>query len=143
MPAWIVTFFLYIMIAYIGMNLSITAPLSSFHTVIDSRSRELPSAADLAEGQVPALADVPITVVLKAMGMESDQEIVQLVGPEPELMDLFAASLEEPCSLNIRTQLQALRHIGNTIRAQQAKTQSSGGGGWGAFALPLLALSRG
>ena len=76
--------------------------------------------------------DVPITVVLKAMGMESDQEIVQLVGPEPELMDLFAASLEEPCSLNIRTQLQALRHIGNTIRAQQAKTQSSGGGGWGA-----------
>jgi DNA-directed RNA polymerase III subunit RPC2 len=32
--------------------------------------------------------DVPISVVLKAMGMESDQEIVQLVGPEVQLSSL-------------------------------------------------------
>jgi DNA-directed RNA polymerase beta subunit len=32
---------------------------------------------------------LPIVVILKAMGLESDQEIVQLVGCERELMELF------------------------------------------------------
>ena len=40
--------------------------------------------------------DIPIVVVLKAMGLECDEEIVQLVGTEPEIVDLFAGSLEEP-----------------------------------------------
>ena len=30
------------------------------------------------------------------MGLECDEEIVQLVGTEPEIVDLFAGSLEEP-----------------------------------------------
>jgi DNA-directed RNA polymerase III subunit RPC2 len=39
--------------------------------------------------------DIPIVVVLKAMGVESDQEIVQLVGSEPQLVDAFGESIEE------------------------------------------------
>ena len=45
--------------------------------------------------------DMPIVVVLKAMGLECDQEIVQLVGAEPELLDLFSGSLEEPYTMGI------------------------------------------
>lgn len=40
------------------------------------------------------------------MGLESDQEIVQLVGTEPELCDLFAGSLEEPYLLGVYTRKQ-------------------------------------
>jgi DNA-directed RNA polymerase III subunit RPC2 len=45
--------------------------------------------------------DIPIVVVLKAMGLECDQEIVQLVGLETEVLDTFSASLEEPYNLGI------------------------------------------
>jgi hypothetical protein len=45
-------------------------------------------------------------IALKAMGMECDQEIVQFVGTEPDIMDLFSGSLEEPYNLGIFTQEQ-------------------------------------
>jgi hypothetical protein len=50
---------------------------------------------------------------MKAMGLESDQEIMQLVGVEPEITDLFAGSLEEPYSLSIlsRDQVRQLLEI--------------------------------
>jgi len=50
--------------------------------------------------------DVPIVIILKAMGIESDQEIVQLIGSEPEITDVFSASLEEPYNMNIFSQQQ-------------------------------------
>ena len=34
--------------------------------------------------------DVPIVVVLKALGVASDQEVCQLIGPEPQLHDALA-----------------------------------------------------
>ena len=46
------------------------------------------------------------------MGIESDQELVQLVGTEQELMDLFSGSLEEPYNCGIYNQQQALNYIG-------------------------------
>jgi hypothetical protein len=49
--------------------------------------------------------------VLKAMGLECDQEIVQFVGSEPDLVDLFSGSLEEPYTLGIYTQDQVINHI--------------------------------
>jgi DNA-directed RNA polymerase III subunit RPC2 len=49
--------------------------------------------------------DIPIVVVLKAMGLECDEEIVQLVGTESEIVDLFSGSLEEPYYLGIYTLL--------------------------------------
>eukprot|EP00605_Chrysophyceae_sp_TOSAG23-4_P001848 GSChrysophyteH1.ASY1.ANO1.2040.1 assembled CDS len=60
--------------------------------------------------------DIPIVVVLKAMGLECDQEIVQLVGSEPEVVNLFSGSLEEPYTLGIMSQQHALAFIGNKVR---------------------------
>ena len=50
--------------------------------------------------------DIPIVIILKAMGLECDQEIVQLVGTEPEMVDMFSGSLEEPYNLGIYSQEQ-------------------------------------
>lgn len=66
--------------------------------------------------------DVPICVAMKAMGVESDMEFVQSVGSEPEVVDALALSLEEPTRLGIVTQRQALRYIGNKMRAKSALT---------------------
>jgi hypothetical protein len=56
--------------------------------------------------------EVPIIVVLKAMGVESDQEALTLIGPEPGLAALLAPSLEEAAStLEIYSQLQALEYL--------------------------------
>lgn len=56
--------------------------------------------------------EVPIIVVLKAMGVESDQEAITLVGPEPGLAALLAPSLEEAAStLEIYSQMQALEYL--------------------------------
>ena len=60
--------------------------------------------------------DIPIVVVLKAMGLECDEEIVQLVGTEPEIVDLFSGSLEEPYYLGIYSRDQALQFIGQKVR---------------------------
>lgn len=60
--------------------------------------------------------EIPIVVVFKAMGLENDQEIMQFVGTEPDITDLFAASLEEPYNMGIYTQEQALTYIGNQVK---------------------------
>ncbi len=57
---------------------------------------------------------IPIVVVLKAMGCESDQEIVQLVGSEPDMMEIFTCSLEEPYVMGIYTQQQVI-HLSYSI----------------------------
>ena len=63
--------------------------------------------------------DIPIGIVFKAMGIESDQEVVQLVGTEFGMPSRYAPSLEEPVRERIYTQRQALRFIGAKIRANQ------------------------
>lgn len=60
--------------------------------------------------------DIPIVVILKAMGLESDQEIVQLVGAEEAIVHRFGASLEDALANGVVTQEQALTFIGNKIR---------------------------
>lgn len=40
------------------------------------------------------LLQVSIVAVLKAMGVTSDQEIVQMVGRDPKLADLLAPSIQ-------------------------------------------------
>ena len=53
--------------------------------------------------------DIPVAIVFKAMGILSDQEIVQMVGTDDRVMTSFSPSLEECHRANIHTQLQALR----------------------------------
>ncbi|XP_066601224.1 DNA-directed RNA polymerase III subunit RPC2 [Prorops nasuta] len=57
--------------------------------------------------------DIPIAVMFKAMGIVSDQEIMQLIGIEEEFMKKFAPSLEECHLLNVFAQNQALRYLSN------------------------------
>ncbi|VFQ87924.1 unnamed protein product [Cuscuta campestris] len=54
---------------------------------------------------------VPIMIVLKAMGMESDQEVVQMVGRDPRYGSLLLPSIEECANLNVYCQQQALQFL--------------------------------
>ncbi|XP_049793782.1 DNA-directed RNA polymerase III subunit RPC2 [Schistocerca nitens] len=63
--------------------------------------------------------DVPIAVVFKAMGVESDQEIVQMIGTEERMMQRIAPSLEECHKANVFTQTQALRYIGGKLKQKR------------------------
>jgi len=68
--------------------------------------------------------DIPVVIVLKAMGMESDQEIAELVGAaDKQIANIFTNSMEEPCAARVKTQMQALAFVGEAIKAKQ-KAQS-------------------
>lgn len=45
--------------------------------------------------------DIPVVIVLRAMGIESDQEIMSMIGYEKNIMDLFEVSLQEAYELNV------------------------------------------
>lgn len=60
--------------------------------------------------------DLPIAIVLKGMGMETDQEIVQLVGSEAMYLDGIAPSLHEASQNSVFTQEQALEWIGSRVK---------------------------
>ena len=55
---------------------------------------------------------VPVVVVMKAMGIESDQEVTQLIGSEATYAGLFAPSLQECKQLGVFSQQQALEWLG-------------------------------
>eukprot|EP00891_Asterochloris_glomerata_P000044 jgi/Astpho2/44/e_gw1.00001.71.1_t len=64
--------------------------------------------------------DQPIVVVLKAMGLESDQEIQQLVGLDGNFAQLLAPSIQKAREANVYTQQQALEYLGNRLKSAQA-----------------------
>lgn len=57
----------------------------------------------------------PATLCLQAMGVESDQEIVQMIGTEEHVMAAFAPSLEECQKAQIFTQTQVHTHTHSLI----------------------------
>jgi DNA-directed RNA polymerase III subunit RPC2 len=59
---------------------------------------------------------IPIIVVMKAMGMESDQEVVQMVGRDPRYGDLLFPSIQECASERIYTQQQALQYMDEKLQ---------------------------
>lgn len=56
--------------------------------------------------------EIPIIIVLKAMGMESDQHIAQSIGCSPEVQKILFACFQEASSLRIISQDDALNYIG-------------------------------
>ncbi|KAL6941702.1 DNA-directed RNA polymerase III core subunit ret1 [Hanseniaspora osmophila] len=74
--------------------------------------------------------EVPIVIVLKACGIISDLEIVQLVcGNDSTYQELFAVNFEEAAKYRIYTQRQALEFIGSkvkTIRRQKLTVLQEG-----------------
>nr|QBH67447.1 DNA-directed RNA polymerase subunit beta [Ustilago esculenta] len=64
--------------------------------------------------------DVPIAVAFKAMGIQADREILQLVAGHDEVYrELFAVNLEEAARLGIYTRKQALDYIGARAKASR------------------------
>lgn len=62
------------------------------------------------------LTKVPIMVVMKAMGMESDQEVVQMLGRDPRYGALLLPSIEECVCNNIYTQQEALEFLDKKVK---------------------------
>ena len=61
--------------------------------------------------------DLPIVLVLKALGMRSDHEILLLVaGPDNLYQDTFSVNFEECAKLGIVTQNEALEYIGQKLQ---------------------------
>lgn len=65
--------------------------------------------------------DIPICIAFKALGIETDQEIVAMVANEPNLITFFNLSLEESHREKVYTQLQALKWMGVQVRLRQGK----------------------
>ncbi|KAF5175740.1 Dna-directed rna polymerase iii subunit [Thalictrum thalictroides] len=61
---------------------------------------------------------VPIMVVMKAMGMESDQEVVQMIGRDPRYASLLLPSIQEAAALNVFTQEQALENLEKVAKSR-------------------------
>eukprot|EP00882_Tetradesmus_deserticola_P019957 GHRQ01021508.1.p1 GENE.GHRQ01021508.1~~GHRQ01021508.1.p1 ORF type:complete len:289 (+),score=76.60 GHRQ01021508.1:370-1236(+) len=59
--------------------------------------------------------DLNIIAALKAMGVESDQEVVDLIGPDEQLAALLMPSLQECKALGVFSQLQALEYLGSKL----------------------------
>jgi len=63
-PMFLLLSWLYSIIVYLAMNLIDTAPIDSFKTITDDHANEITESEGLQEeGQIVAIADVPITVV--------------------------------------------------------------------------------
>ncbi|KAK3154693.1 hypothetical protein QOZ80_2BG0193990 [Eleusine coracana subsp. coracana] len=69
---------------------------------------------------------IPILVVMKAMGMESDQEVVQMVGRDPRYGDLLYPSIQECASEGIYTQKQALKYMDDKATYPTAANEKEG-----------------
>ncbi|PXF47951.1 DNA-directed RNA polymerase III subunit RPC2 [Gracilariopsis chorda] len=70
--------------------------------------------------------DINIAIVLRAMGIETDQEIIQLIGKDPKFVDGMTPTLHECAQEGVHTETQALLFIGK--KAKTFKSSSSGFG---------------
>ncbi|KAG6837761.1 DNA-directed RNA polymerase III subunit [Arthromyces matolae] len=61
--------------------------------------------------------DIPIAIALKALGIQSDKEILLLTAGNTEAYKIaFSASLEEAAKLGVFTRHQALEYIGSRVK---------------------------
>ncbi|KAL8506631.1 hypothetical protein ACS0TY_017502 [Phlomoides rotata] len=70
---------------------------------------------------------VPIMVVLRAMGMESDQEVVQMIGRDPRYSELLLPSIEDCVKDGIHTRLQALEFLEHKVKKYPYSAMSEKG----------------
>ncbi|CAO1615813.1 unnamed protein product [Parajaminaea phylloscopi] len=64
--------------------------------------------------------DIPIAIAFKAMGIQADREILQLVaGNDEAYKELFAINLEEAARLKVFTRQQALTYIGQRVKVMR------------------------
>eukprot|EP00474_Spongospora_subterranea_P000811 CRZ01269.1 hypothetical protein [Spongospora subterranea] len=63
--------------------------------------------------------DVPIVIAMKAMGIETDQQLMQMIGTE--FCDEFTPCLEDAKINKIYTSLQALEYLSTRVRVSQQR----------------------
>ncbi|CAG7837989.1 unnamed protein product [Allacma fusca] len=63
--------------------------------------------------------DVLVTIVLRAMGIESDQEMLQLIGTEDEIISAMMISIEECHKANVYTQKQAIKYLSSRVKQKK------------------------
>ncbi|BDA40723.1 DNA-directed RNA polymerase III subunit RPC2 [Coccomyxa sp. Obi] len=68
--------------------------------------------------------EINMAAVLRAMGVESDQEILALVGSEPGLAAMLAPTLQEAKSMGLFIQQQALEYLGSRLKAGKQQYSS-------------------
>lgn len=68
---------------------------------------------------------VPLMVVMKAMGMESDQEVIQMVGRDPRYSLLLLPSIEECTKCKVYTQEQALEYLDSKVKRPMYSNNSA------------------
>lgn len=62
--------------------------------------------------------DAPLFIVFKALGIENDKEIVELIGTEPFIVEKLLMSFQDMSDEKITTQLEALKCIGRLITSK-------------------------
>jgi len=83
--------------------------------------------------------DVPLCIVLRAMGAVCDQEIVSLVGGGANVAHLLAPSIQEAAIAGVHTQQQALDWLGAKVRLPRGNSGSGPSSGAPAPAAPPAA----
>lgn len=66
--------------------------------------------------------NLPICIVFKAMGIESDQEIAQFIGTQPQYLEQMSLSILESSKQEVLTQEQALNYIGIRVKSKINRT---------------------
>lgn len=72
--------------------------------------------------------DIPVIIIFKAMGLECDQAIVQMIGVSEAVQAAIAPSLEECHRSQVYTQTQALRFLGGKLKHRRMFFAGGGGG---------------
>lgn len=66
------------------------------------------------------MEDIPVAIVLRGMGVQSDHEIMMLAaGADSSYQDDFSVNLEEAARAGVFTQEQALEYIGGRLRPEK------------------------
>eukprot|EP00026_Physarum_polycephalum_P001126 Phypoly_transcript_01127.p1 GENE.Phypoly_transcript_01127~~Phypoly_transcript_01127.p1 ORF type:complete len:1105 (+),score=124.69 Phypoly_transcript_01127:86-3400(+) len=60
--------------------------------------------------------EIPVVMAFKAMGIETDQEVVELIGTDAQIIDAITASFEECATNSVFTRTQALEYIGGKLK---------------------------
>lgn len=69
--------------------------------------------------------DIPIAIIFKAMGLTSDQEIMQYIGTDEFTQNRFGPSLLDVVNNKIYTQQRALEFMGNKLVAKRFTTAAT------------------
>lgn len=69
--------------------------------------------------------DIPIAIIFKAMGLTSDQEIMQYIGTDEYTQNRFGPSLLDVVNNKIYTQQRALEYMGSKLIAKRFTTAAT------------------